>query len=156
MSWIDEFDLHDKTGYLVARLFHAMAQEFGRGLAKHGASPPHWPVLITLYQKKAKTPGELARYIGVDAGGLTRLLDRLESSGLVVRKPGSDRRSITVELTKAGRGLTPKLGMIAKQVNDKFMDGLSDTEIRRFKSTVRKMLQSGGAESIKLRDYDHA
>ncbi|HSK54155.1 MAG TPA: hypothetical protein VK908_02785 [Jiangellales bacterium] len=51
-------------------------------------------------------PGELAAATSLGSGGLTLLLDRLESGGLVIRDrdPGlDDRRAVVVHLTRAGR-----------------------------------------------------
>ncbi|MCL8208095.1 MAG: MarR family transcriptional regulator [Actinomycetia bacterium] len=48
--------------------------------------------------------GDLARATGVSAASMTRLLERLEDRGLVVRAPDpADRRRVLVSLTDRGR-----------------------------------------------------
>jgi DNA-binding MarR family transcriptional regulator len=153
---LQTFDLHDTVGYLVARLFHAMHQEFSRGLAAHGVTPPHWATLITLYQKKASTPGGLARYLGVDRAAITRILDRLEEDGLVVRKPGTDRRSLSLDLTPAGRELTPRLAEVAHLIRDKFLSKISHEEESRFKSTLIRILKNSGIQKPFRLEGDHS
>ena len=61
--------------------------------------------LIALSVDGPQRPGVLARDAGVTAGGMTNLLDRLQTAGFVTRtRPcGGDRRSVTIELTAKGR-----------------------------------------------------
>jgi MarR family transcriptional regulator, organic hydroperoxide resistance regulator len=48
------------------------------------------------------TPGALARWSGLSSGGVTVVLDRLESAGYVRREPNpDDRRSVLVHLQPA-------------------------------------------------------
>lgn len=50
------------------------------------------------------TPRELSAQLHLSSGTLTTMLDRIETAGYLVRKPNpNDRRSVFVELTKAGR-----------------------------------------------------
>jgi DNA-binding MarR family transcriptional regulator len=49
-------------------------------------------------------PRELSAELHLSSGTLTTMLDRIETAGYIVRKPNpNDRRSVFVELTKAGR-----------------------------------------------------
>ena len=45
-----------------------------------------------LYNKDLATPSELARYTGLGSGATTAMLDRLEKSGLIERRPNPDDR----------------------------------------------------------------
>jgi MarR family transcriptional regulator, temperature-dependent positive regulator of motility len=63
-------------------------------------------VLTELYLNGARRPVELQRVTGLTSGGMTKLLDRLESAGLITRSHGhvpTDRRAIEVDLTARGR-----------------------------------------------------
>jgi DNA-binding MarR family transcriptional regulator len=54
--------------------------------------------------------GELARRLGLEVSTVTRLVDRLEHSGLAERRPdASDRRSVAVALTAAGRAAAERM-----------------------------------------------
>jgi DNA-binding MarR family transcriptional regulator len=51
-----------------------------------------------------QTPSRLARGVQLTTGGMTNRLDRLESAGLVARRPDpADRRGVLVGLTDEGR-----------------------------------------------------
>lgn len=62
-------------------------------------------VLATLRRSEAPLrPTELFRALMISSGGLTDRLDRLESRGLIRRRPSEeDARSMLVELTAQGR-----------------------------------------------------
>ena len=47
--------------------------------------------------------GRLAEVLGLSHSGAVRLVTQLEAAGLAVRRPGTDRRRVTVRLTAQGR-----------------------------------------------------
>lgn len=55
--------------------------------------------LLTLAHDGAMTMAKLAEAIGLTAGAVTTLVDRLERQGLVIRERQNDRRKIAVKLT---------------------------------------------------------
>jgi len=56
-----------------------------------------------LFHKGISTPSELARHTGLSSGATTAMLDRLEKSGLVQRRPNpGDRRGTLIVLVNAG------------------------------------------------------
>lgn len=141
MTEQQDFCLHNSIGYWVNRLAMTMRVAFERELASHGVTVQQWSILIACFREQAQTPMELAKVLDIDGSAVTRLLDRLEAKGLLVRRfDTSDRRSIQVELTPAGRDLAPKLIPISKSINKKFLKGLTDKEVEQFKSTIAKML----------------
>lgn len=86
-----------------ARLVAELDREL---LESRGVSLQSFEVLIRL----ARTPsaslsaGELARAVALSSGGATRLIDRLEATGLVARRTDArDRRVVRVDLTAEGR-----------------------------------------------------
>lgn len=75
----------------------------------HGLASELSPVQLQAIALLAGTPlrvGELADRLGLAESTATRLADRLEAHGLIVRRMlPTDRRSVAVELTPAGRRL---------------------------------------------------
>jgi DNA-binding MarR family transcriptional regulator len=69
-------------------------------------TPSKFRALDLLAERGSLRVGELADRVGVDDTTATRLVDRLEATGLVERHPEpGDRRATTVELTRAGEKL---------------------------------------------------
>jgi MarR family transcriptional regulator for hemolysin len=71
-----------------------------------------WMILVRLEQQPGMSQNELAALIEVEPITVGRLVDRLETRGLVERRPdASDRRIWRLHLTQAA---TPMLEEIAK------------------------------------------
>ncbi|MGC5019345.1 MarR family winged helix-turn-helix transcriptional regulator [Micromonospora sp. DT47] len=81
------------------------------GLVARGLTRARATVVWQLHRHGPTTQRQLARTIGVTARNVTALVDGLEESGFVLRRPHpSDRRAILVQLTDTGRAVTEQLG----------------------------------------------
>ncbi len=81
----------------------------GERLRQIGLSIPQCDVLTTLSEEEGVSQQELAKRLYVTKGNISGLLDRLESAGLVERRPAaSDRRQHSIHLTEAGRAAAMK------------------------------------------------
>lgn len=139
--------LHDHTGYWLNRLRGVVHARFEAALAEHGVTVAQWSVLITVYREDAVTPLEIARFIDVDPGSLTRLLDRMEDKDLVRRLPvDGDRRSIRIALTPHAAALTPRLAALADANDATFFAALTDEEVRDFRHALARLLRVQGVE----------
>jgi DNA-binding MarR family transcriptional regulator len=100
----DNYDPEQSVGYLVRRILATLSAEVERELEPSGLTNAQWVPLLKLYMGSASTVAELARGCQLDTGGMTRLLDRLETKGLVRRvRSSEDRRVVNLELTGEGR-----------------------------------------------------
>jgi DNA-binding MarR family transcriptional regulator len=96
------------------------------------------------------SPSRLMARLGTDTAGMTKLIDRLESKGLLVRRRSTtDRRAVVVEVTDTGRQLAPRLPIIFGTVTRQLFDGFTADEL----SALSAMLQRMGAN---LTTPDHA
>src|SRR5579872_800905 len=138
--------LQDDIGYWLSRLRMRVHSSFVAKLDKEGIAIPEWRILISLYNKDASNIVELAEFIEVDKGAVSRVLDKLESNELVVRQPGKDRRSSIVCLTKKGEELTPKLAKLAELNEKEFFSCLSKEDEKQLKKILKKLLLHAGIE----------
>jgi DNA-binding MarR family transcriptional regulator len=68
-----------------------------------GVSPAEFNLLMQLGERNELTPKVLATELNLTTGAMTAMLDRLESAGLVERRPNpTDRRSLFIHLSKKG------------------------------------------------------
>jgi DNA-binding MarR family transcriptional regulator len=81
---------------------------------------------------------------------VTRILDSLEQKGLLIRKPGPNRRSIIVDLTQKGRELTPIISELSRTTNEEFLAVLDEEERNQFKATIRKILENRGVKQPRI------
>ena len=66
------------------------------------ASSSESAALVTLLAHPGRTVGWLGGVLGLTTSGVTRLVERLVSAGLVERNTGRDARSRQLELSPAG------------------------------------------------------
>ncbi len=73
---------------------------------------------------------ELADYLTLSRGGLTKLADRLESAGLLRREPSEDDgRGFNAVLTDAGVEMLRRMWPVyARVVRETFADSISEEE----------------------------
>lgn len=88
--------------------------------------------------------GDLARELRITVGGTSKLVDRIERAGLIVREPDpDDRRASRVALTTAGkRKLTAALKTYEAEVGGILSGVLSREEQRKMTDYVSRLLTS--------------
>lgn len=75
---------------------------------------------------------------------MTRLLDRMEDAGLVVRaREGDDRRMVMTRITEKGRRLLDDLDAPVMALHRKQMAGLTDAQLRSL-SDLLTLVRDGG------------
>ena len=133
----------DSVGYMMRRIIALMAQGVERELEPAGLTNAQWVPLFKLYMGCGSTAAELARQCDLDAGSMTRLLDRLEAKQLCRRTRSSDdRRVVNLELTDAGRLAAQEIPGILCTVQNSLLAGFSVEEWQTFKSYLRRMLET--------------
>jgi len=133
----------DSIGYMMRRIISLLAQGVERELEPSGLTNAQWVPMLKLYMGCASTAAELARQCELDAGSMTRLLDRLESKQLCQRTRSSeDRRVVNLELTDAGRDAAKEIPGILCGVQNALLAGFSVDEWHTLKSYLRRMLDT--------------
>jgi DNA-binding MarR family transcriptional regulator len=90
-----------------------------------------------------KSAADLCKGISYDAGAMTRMLDRLESKGLIRRnRSAHDRRLMILELTEEGRAAYPRMREISMSVANRFLRGFTKAEARQLEGFLSRMLEN--------------
>jgi MarR family transcriptional regulator for hemolysin len=106
----------------VARLIRT---EVDRRARIHGMTRAQWGILIRLEKQPGLLQKELAECLEVEPITVARLIDRLESRGMVERRPDpADRRCWRLHLTDAARPLLGEIGLQLDDVAQLLCDGL--------------------------------
>ena len=136
----------DSVGYLMRRIITLMGQAIDREMEAAGLTNAQWMPLLKLYMGKATTVAELARKCDMDAGAMTRLLDRLEAKQFCIRvRSTDDRRVVNLELTEAGRVAAKEIPKILCHVQNMHLAGFSQDEWQIFKGYLRRILETAQA-----------
>ena len=130
---LDEFHLAAWRAFLNAHA--AVIDRIEREMAQEGVLPlGSYDVLVALLEapEGRLRLHELARHIVLSRSTLTRVLDRLEAGGLLVRERAeTDRRGAYAVLTERGRdALRRAWPVYARGISAHFARYLGDDEVR--------------------------
>ena len=140
------YDLSQSLGHGMAQLLAAMRREIEHRMAPFDLTGAQWKPLILLLQGRAGTALELAREAGIDAGAVTRLLDRVEAKGLIERsRSETDRRVVNLRLTPAGERAARQIPQVLASVHDDFQRGFTKAEREQFRAFIDRALVNGRA-----------
>lgn len=127
--------------YLLARASHTVYREFHAQVQAAGLSPLEWRLLATLSDGDGLTIGELAREILAQQPTLTKLVQRMEKAGWVLRgaDPVDARRTLVFE-TQKGRDTVAALLAQAKAHEDCLLQGFSERDVSALKKILRTLI----------------
>jgi DNA-binding MarR family transcriptional regulator len=115
------FLLHD-----IARLMRKRFDQRARGL---GLTRAQWQVLAHLARHEGINQAGLADILEIEPITLGRLIDRMEESGWVARRPDpSDRRARLLYMTAKARPVFDRMRALGEGVRGEALSGLSQAE----------------------------
>lgn len=145
----------ESVGYLMRRIIALIAQGVERELEPKGLTNAQWVPLLKLHMGQASTVAELARGCDLDAGSMTRLLDRLEAKHLVRRvRSVDDRRVVNLELTEAGQVAAREIPVVLSRVQNAHLAGFSADEWQTLKGYLRRILET--AQTLQAQQAQHS
>ena len=134
----------DSVGYLLNQVVISMRRQIEQAMTDHDLTAAQWYPLWKLKRDGPGTAQELARDMDIDAGAMTRLIDRLAAKGLVERlRSATDRRVVMLTLTPAGEAVAAHIPKVLAEVNNAYLRGFSRDEWQLLKQLLRRMLDSG-------------
>jgi DNA-binding MarR family transcriptional regulator len=97
------------------------------------------------------TPTELTELVLRSSGGMTQILDRLQSAGYVERASDqADRRKVVVRLTPAGVKMANKANTFYAGERNRLLSVLEPQEVAQIDGAVRRLLDVLRAEEAGL------
>jgi DNA-binding MarR family transcriptional regulator len=147
--------MEDNLGYLLARvrstLWNSVTQMTMQEL---GVTATQASMLWMLASGQCLGAAELARQYGIDASAVTRLLDRLEKRGLLVRlRSEDDRRVVKLRLTVQGHAYAARMPALYDEVLEKLLRGFSPEEVGFLKGMLRRMLANNNEHTRASLDH---
>ncbi len=143
------YEPRKSVGHLLNRvrtaIFTALDAELAAdaNLAAFEVSAAQFVVIASLALGEADSASQLCKGISYDAGAMTRMIDRLESKGLIRRRrDADDRRLVNLELTEQGRNAFPPMRLCAMRVLNRFLRGFSPGDARQLESLLQRMLEN--------------
>jgi DNA-binding MarR family transcriptional regulator len=98
-------------------------------------------IIANVLKGHANSACELCSFMDYDRGAMSRMIDRLESKGLLRRVPlAHTRRTMALEVTDAGKAAFPKMQACLAKVVNRLLKGVSKTQVREVEKTLKRML----------------
>lgn len=142
---MNDLRLEEVYIYLMERAVRQMKRYSHQVLTEHGVhiSSEQWVVLKRISDDEGINQREVADLTFKDPASVTRILDLLEKSSLVERKPDEhDRRTYNLFLTDQGRALVAKVTPLAREIRATGLEGISEKEQDVFKRVLRKIYEN--------------
>jgi|SRR5688572_5572048 len=144
-----------KLYVVLMRASAAVTRRVDESVTRHGLSPAEFGILEVLYHRGPMLLGEVQRKILVSSGGITFLVDKLASKGLVERREcETDRRARYAALTTEGERLIERLfpphaAKIAEVIG---AAALTTSEQRELTSLLRRLGTSADVDAVESED----
>jgi DNA-binding MarR family transcriptional regulator len=98
-------------------------------------------IIANVLKGHANSACELCKFMDYDRGAMSRMIDRLETKGLIRRVAlAHTRRSVALEVTAAGKAAFPKMQACLTRVLDRLLKGVSKAQVREVEKTLKRML----------------
>jgi DNA-binding MarR family transcriptional regulator len=129
-------------GFWIHRVYQASRNEMFRAFREIGMdmTPEQWAVLIRLWERDGRSQGELSDVTFRDPPTMSRILDGMETRGLLERRVHpDDARVRSIHLTRKGRQLQAKLVPLAERIVKKMVAGVDEQALLTTRATLRHM-----------------
>ncbi|MEM5383640.1 MarR family transcriptional regulator [Paraburkholderia phymatum] len=137
----DNFKVRESVGFQLVKARNLIVTEMDAALKELDISGQQMGIVLMLRQKLASTPFELSKMLGIDTGLMTRMLDKLETRGLLVRsRDQEDRRVVNLSLTKDGIAVADQIPEIAPDVLNARLKDFTKAELTELRRLLRKFL----------------
>jgi DNA-binding MarR family transcriptional regulator len=143
-------------GYFLSTARNVLAGRMDRAVAPLGLTSSQIGVILLLWFERARTPNEMSRVLSYDTGSMTRMLDRLEKKGFLVRQRSqSDRRVVELALTAQGRDAAQQLPDLIATVMTEQLRGFAPEEVTTLVHLLRRFIANDGSTTPLCGPVEH-
>jgi MarR family transcriptional regulator, organic hydroperoxide resistance regulator len=121
----------------VCHLHYTRAHQLLETIGLYRGQPP---VLRSLWRQEGQTQSDLATQLNIAPATLTRMLQRMEKNGFIVRKPDEkDLRLTRVFLTENGRQIQEKVKEIWDTMEDETFQDFCSEDLAALRKGLNQM-----------------
>lgn len=127
-------------GFLVHDVARLLRRRFEQNARGSGLTRSQWQVLAYLAQNEGINQTGLADLLEVEAVTLGRIVDKLETQGLVERQPDpADRRAWILRLTPAARPVLTQVRNLGDRTRREALAEVSEADTTHLLNTLQKL-----------------
>lgn len=133
-------------GFLISKIHQLSGRIFAKKLKDrelHEINPAQGRIMFALWQGDNIPINILAKKTSLSKSTLTRMLDRLEKSGHILRLfTGNDRRKVLIQLTEENKRMKAAYEEVSEDMINLFYEGFSDSEINAFEGYLGRIFHN--------------
>lgn len=134
--------MQDQIAYLIATVNRQLEDELSDSLRPEGIPIEQFRILNALAETDGLSMGELAAAVLVDAGSLTKIVDRMVADALVYRGVApSDRRRIRIFLASKGKLTNKRLKGISNKQQRGLIERLDPAKAKELTRLLRGLIR---------------
>lgn len=139
--------MSDTLAFMIADTSRLLRRSFDERTRAIGITGAQWRLLFTVSRNEGQNQGATAELLEVEPITLCRMIDRMEESGMVERRPDpNDRRAWRLYLTDKSRPLIGQLRELGDQLTEQALQGVAADDRQRLRdilNTIRTNLSAG-------------
>jgi DNA-binding MarR family transcriptional regulator len=137
----DSFSPDQSVGFAINKARNILIAEMDAALKDLDINSQQMGVLLAMHRGMATTPFELAKLLAIDTGLMTRMLDKLESKGLLARSRSvEDRRVVNLSLTEEGEAVANHIPEVAPAVLNNRLKHFTKAEFKELQRLLFKFV----------------
>jgi DNA-binding MarR family transcriptional regulator len=152
-AWSHGDGVNNSLGFSLSQLGLETSRQFSLVVGEFGLEPRHFAVLFALSRGAEQSQQSVGERLSIPASSMVAIIDHLESSGFVERRPHvSDRRTRSLHLTNTGHDVLAKSLERAALQEAKINHGISPSERSTLLLLLRKISDNLGVPPAALPD----
>jgi MarR family transcriptional regulator, transcriptional regulator for hemolysin len=134
-------DVLSTPGHLISLAARGFARLSEARLKPLGFGVGHLPVLVALWEGRASTQRDLARFAKIEQPPMAQMLARMERDGLIERIPDpTDGRMSRITLTAAAEARLPDAIAVLFRGNHEALGDFTDEEAGLLVALLRRLI----------------
>jgi MarR family transcriptional regulator for hemolysin len=136
--------MRDQLPFALARVFRRWRKLLDERLKDLGVTQARWTTMVYLHKSgEGLTQRDLASRMAIENPTLVRLLDNLESQGLVERRAcEEDRRARRLFLTSRGTEFMDVLYQRSEDLRNDLLEGVSEKDLKATLKVMDRVLSN--------------
>jgi DNA-binding MarR family transcriptional regulator len=137
----ENYSITHSVGYLLTKARNVIFAEMDTALKDLDITSSQMGILFAMQRGVASTPFELSKLLSIDTGLMTRMLDKLETKGLLERSRSvDDRRVVNLVLTKKGVQIAEEIPHVAPEVLNARLKKFTKAEFEELCTLLNKFI----------------
>ncbi|MEA3180926.1 MAG: hypothetical protein QOI59_4449 [Gammaproteobacteria bacterium] len=138
-----EFRIADWPFYLIARTAGRYEMDMAQALRRVAMDVPSWRALMLLHESSPSGVSEMAESAVMRLSTMTRVVQRLQKSGLVrLTTRSADARVTEVHITASGEQALQQVRAVASRIYQSAFEDLDGAEIETLNGLLRRVFSN--------------